>query len=229
MGYPAKLLASGEEIEFEMRPHWRSLILPIFWLLVIVGVSSFLAAKLGTWLADNTTLLTILRWAIGIVALFLLIFLFIRPLLDWISTQYVFTNKRIIMRTGILARKGKDMPLSKVNNVSFEHTIWERMFNSGTLTVESASEHGMLVVANVPNVEHVQREVYRLHDEDDAFRAARSEMYEAQFRSGQTPAPLADDDAAPPAPGAPPTLPPGPPPAPPMPPGAPPTNPPTGS
>ena len=32
----------------------------------------------------------------------------------------------------------------------------------------------MLVIANVPNVEHVQREVYRLHDEDDAFRAARS-------------------------------------------------------
>jgi hypothetical protein len=60
--------------------------------------------------------------------------------------------------------------------------------------IESASENGMLVVANVPNVERVQREVYRLHDDDDAFRSARSEMYEAQFRSGQLPAPLIDDD-----------------------------------
>lgn len=216
MGYPTKLLASGEEIEFEMRPHWRSLILPVIWLLVIVGAAAFLAARLGTWLADNASLLTIARWAIGIVALFLLIFLFIRPVLDWLSTQYVFTNRRIIMRTGILARKGKDMPLSKVNNVSFEHTVFERLFNSGTLTVESASEHGMLVVANVPNVEHVQREVYRLHDEDDAFRAARSEMYEAQFRAGHTPDALGGDESAPP-PG-PPAPPAGPPAAPPNPP-----------
>ena len=72
----------------------------------------------------------------------------------------------------------------------------ERIFNSGTLVIESASEHGMLVVANVPNVEQVQREVYRLHDDDDAFRAARSELFEQQLRSGQTPEVLQADGGA---------------------------------
>lgn len=190
MGYPTKLLAQDESIAFELRPHWRSLILPIFWLLVVVAVAGFLFSALGNWLQDGSTALTVLRWAIVLVAAFLLFFLFLRPLLAWLSTQYVFTTRRIIVRTGIIARKGRDMPLSKVNNVSFEHTVFERLFNSGTLAIESASEHGMLVVANVPNVEYVQREVYRLHDEDDAFRAARSEMYEAQFRQGETPKPL---------------------------------------
>ena len=42
MGYPTKLLGEGEVIEFEMRPHWRSLILPIIWLLLTVF--------LGVWL-----------------------------------------------------------------------------------------------------------------------------------------------------------------------------------
>lgn len=197
MAYPQKLLANGEEIEFELRPHWRSLFFPIFWLLVIVGVAAFLAAKMGTWLADDSAVLAVLRWVVVIVALFLLIFLFVRPLVTWLTTQYVFTNRRVIVRTGFIARKGRDMPLSKVNNVMFEHTVFERFFNCGTLMIESASENGMLVVANVPNVEHVQREVYRLHDDDDAFRSARSEMYEAQFRSGQTPAPLVGDDGQP--------------------------------
>jgi uncharacterized membrane protein YdbT with pleckstrin-like domain len=197
MGYPTKLLAQDESIAFELRPHWRSLIPPVLWLLVVVGVASFLFAKMGSWFDADSSTLTVMRWVVVVVAAFLLIFLFVRPLLAWLTTQYVFTTRRIIVRTGIIARRGRDMPLSKVNNVSFEHTVIERLFNSGRISVESASENGMLVIANVPNVEFVQREVYRLHDEDDAFRSARSEMYEAQFRAGETPMPLtrADEQA----------------------------------
>lgn len=190
MGYPTKLLAQDESIAFELRPHWRSLIPPVFWLLVVVGVASFLYARVGTWFDGDSSVATIMRWVLVLVSVFLLSFLFVRPLLAWLSTQYVFTTRRIIIRTGIIARRGRDMPLSKVNNVSFERTIVERLFNSGRISVESASENGMLVISNVPNVEFVQREVYRLHDEDDAFRSARSELYEAQFRAGETPVPL---------------------------------------
>jgi hypothetical protein len=48
------------------------------------------------------------------------------------------------------------------------------MFNSGTLMIQSAAEQGQLVIRNIPDVEMVQREVYRLHDEDDAFRRNRA-------------------------------------------------------
>jgi uncharacterized membrane protein YdbT with pleckstrin-like domain len=109
-----------------------------------------------------------------VVALIALFILVVRPFLFWWTTQYVFTNRRIIIRTGIVARRGRDMPLSKVNDVSFDHTVWERLLNTGTLMIESAAENGQLVIENIPNVEQVQREVYRLHDEDDAFRRARN-------------------------------------------------------
>jgi uncharacterized membrane protein YdbT with pleckstrin-like domain len=82
----------------------------------------------------------------------------------------VFTNRRIITRTGLVARRGRDMPLSRVNDVSFNHTILERIFNCGTLMVESAGERGQLQIDNVPNVETLQREIYRLHEEDDVRR-----------------------------------------------------------
>jgi hypothetical protein len=58
--------------------------------------------------------------------------------------------------------------------VSFDHSVWERMLNCGTLMIESAAENGQLIIENIPDVESVQREVYRLHDEDDAFRRARN-------------------------------------------------------
>ena len=58
------------------------------------------------------------------------------------------------------------MPLSKVNDVSFQYTILERVLGCGTLTVSSASEDGELVIRNVPKVEEIQREIYRLAEAD---------------------------------------------------------------
>jgi uncharacterized membrane protein YdbT with pleckstrin-like domain len=172
MAYPTKLLGDDESVQFELRPAWKTLIFPVIWLVVIIGLFSFLLGRISSWF-DGTTG-TIMTWVLVIAALLALGILVIRPFLFWWTTQYVFTNRRIIIRTGIVARRGRDMPLSKVNDVSFDHTVWERLVNCGTLMIESAAENGQLVIENIPNVENVQREVYRLHDEDDAFRRARS-------------------------------------------------------
>jgi hypothetical protein len=58
------------------------------------------------------------------------------------------------------------MPLAKLNDVRFEYTIFERILHCGTLTVSSASEDGALVIRNVPRVEEIQREIYRLAEAD---------------------------------------------------------------
>lgn len=171
MAYPRKLLAGDEEIAFELHPAWKILVPPVLWLLVIVAVTSFLAAQVSALMEGSAT--GFLTAALVVLAVSLLIVLTVRPIIYWLTTQYVFTSRRIIIRTGLIARQGRDMPLSKVNDVSFSHSAFERAFNCGTLVIESASEHGQLIIANVPNVESVQREVYRLHDEDDAFRRNR--------------------------------------------------------
>lgn len=170
MAYPSKLLADGESVVYEMKPHWRTLVVPVFWLLVVVGVGSYLYAKTGSWFDEGSAARGISRWIIVLVALFVLVVWVIRPVVYWYSTQYVLTDHRIIIRTGIIARRGRDMPLSRVNDVSFGHSVIERFLNCGTLVVESAGTQGQLVIANVPNVETIQREIYRLHDEDDTRR-----------------------------------------------------------
>ncbi len=190
MAYPTKLLAENEQVQFELRPHWRSLLWPVLWLVVIVGVWVFLSAKFGEWLSGESGVLSIVRWAIAAVSLFLLFFLTVRPFITWATTHYVFTNRRIIVRQGLIGKKGRDMPLSKVNAANYDSRTFESLFNAGTLRIESAAERGTLVIANVPNVEHVQREVYQLIEEDDAYRSARSQMYEQQFREGDLPEPL---------------------------------------
>ena len=161
MGYPSRLLTEGEKVEFEMRPHWRSMVLPSLVLLVTVGAASYLYA-----VVPDGSLSKALRWAILAIALVVVVTWFVRPLLVWLTTQYVFTSRRIITRTGIVARRGKDMPLSKLNDVAFSYTVLERLLRCGTLTASSASEDGSLVIRNVPRVEEIQREIYRLSERD---------------------------------------------------------------
>jgi len=174
MAYPTKLLGEGETIEFEMHPHWRGLIAPVIWLLLTVFIGVWLYSSLGSWSWSADGIIeTIGRPAIIILGLFIIIFWVIRPFLYWITTQYVFTNRRIITRAGVISKKGRDMPLAKVNNVSFEVGVLGRILNYGRLEITSASDEN-LVIEDVPNVEVIQRDVYRLHEQDDDRRRRRS-------------------------------------------------------
>lgn len=174
MGYPAKLLGEGEVIAFEMKPHWRALILPVLWLVLEVFIGVWLFVSLGSWSWSAGGIgQTLGQPAILIAGLIILIVWVIRPFLFWLTTQYVFTNRRIITRAGVIAKKGRDMPLAKINNVSFEVGVLGRVLNYGRLEVTSASDEN-LVIDDVPNVEVIQRDVYRLHEEDDERRRRRS-------------------------------------------------------
>ena len=160
MGYPHRLLGEGEHIEHELHPHWKELVFPILLVPVVTGVGSYLYFK-----ADDWRFTTAIRIAILVVGISLLLYGSLRPYLRWRTTLYVLTSDRIITRLGILSRAGRDIPLSRVNDVSFSHNVFERLLRCGTLTVESAGERGQLVLRDVPKVEYVQRELYRLVDQ----------------------------------------------------------------
>ena len=161
MGYPKKLLADGETIQFELKPHWRALFVPIVVLVVIVF--------LGSWLYFLTTN-SILRYAILAAGIVIVVWFAGLPFLRWLTTQFVFTNRRVIVRRGLLTKQGRDMPLAKVNNVSFSVPFMGRILNYGRLVIQSAGEDSDLDIDDVPNVEEIQRSVYSLYEKDDSRR-----------------------------------------------------------
>ena len=161
MAYPAKLLAPGESVVYELKPHWRGLIVPIFGFLVEV----FVLTALFLW-SDVSWF----RWLLGLIFIIVVVWGSVIPFLRWVATQYVFTDRRIIVRQGLLSKQGRDMPLSKTNNVTFRQSILGRVLNYGDLDIDSANADGSLIIKDVPNVEEIQRDVYRLQEEDDTRR-----------------------------------------------------------
>ena len=75
---------------------------------------------------------------------------------------------------GIVARSGRDFPLIRISDVSFSHGPIDRLLGCGKLIVESAGEHGQLVLTEIPQVEQVQATLFQLV-EDEQARLAREE------------------------------------------------------
>lgn len=163
MAYPKALLSPGESVVLDLHPHWKRIAIPVALVPIVIGLASFAAAEVPDGSAQNP-----LRYAILAIAIILLLWFSLRPYLRWLSTHYVITNRRIVHRQGVIARSGRDVPLNRVNDVSFEHSVFERLLRCGTLIIESAGERGQVVLAEVPRVESVQHTVYELVQAEEA-------------------------------------------------------------
>jgi uncharacterized membrane protein YdbT with pleckstrin-like domain len=172
VAYPDKVLADDEEVVRHLHPHWLTVFWPIVWLLLIVGLASFGAAAIPDGRQQG-----MYRLAIVGVALLLLLYLVVRPLLVWRCTHYVITTHRVLFREGVLARRGRDIGLSRITDVSYRQTLWERIVSSGTVTIESAGEGGATVLQHIPDSDGVQQLLNHMIEEDADRRAQESAGY----------------------------------------------------
>lgn len=156
MGFPQRLLADDEKLVLVLRRHVKVLFVPF---VIFVGVAVLIGLSV---LIPGQPWPLVVIGALGLVVLIRWTFW---PLVVWANTTYAITTRRLIIRTGVLNRSGHDMPLSRLNDVSFSHNIVERMLGCGTLIVESAGEQGQLKLEDVPKVELVQHTLHRLSDD----------------------------------------------------------------
>lgn len=159
MGFPKKLLGDGEALVLELRPHVKRLFGPAVLLVITAPVATFLAALIPAGSAQGWV-----RLAVAVAGVLVLLRWSVWPFLVWWTTVYVITDRRLVMRTGVVNRRGHDMPLVRLNDVTFSHSLLDRMLGCGDLIVESAGERGQVVLDDIPRVEQVQRTLYRLSD-----------------------------------------------------------------
>ena len=170
--YPDKLMADDEEVVRHLHPHWLTLFWPVVWFLLVVGAASF-----GAALVSQTSQPGVLRLVIAAVAVMLVLTFCLVPLLRWRTTHYVITTHRLLFRAGILSRRGRDIGLARITDVSYSQTLWERLIGSGTLTIESAGDSGATILREIPDSDGVQQLLNHMIEEDADRRAQESAGY----------------------------------------------------
>jgi len=152
-----KQLGPNEHVVLALRQHIKAMFVPILIFVVVCAAVGFATQPIP----DGGAQLWI-RLAIVVVGLVIVARWSVWPFLNWLTSRYVVTNERILTNHGVIRRYGRTMPLSRVNDVAFDHGLVDRMLGCGTLVVSSAGEQGQLLLSDVPRVETVQREIYGL-------------------------------------------------------------------
>jgi len=148
-----KLLTDGESVVVDTRTHPKAIAAPLLLLVVTLFVAVWLETLTGNKYAS---------WAIWLVAAVVLVGWVIKPLLEWLTATYTITNKRLITREGLVARRGHDIPLMRISDVAYDMGVVDRMFGCGTLVVSDASTHGTVKLHDIPRVEEVQHKLSEL-------------------------------------------------------------------
>lgn len=159
MGFPQDELTSNESVVMHLHPHWKALVGPIGVLVLVV------AAVVADWVGNYGGSVVLL--IVGVIGLVLVGWLTVWPYMRWHSTHYVFTNERVLTRLGVFGHDLETIPLNRVNDFSYHQSFFDRIFGCGSLTIESAGDHGQDVFKEIPHVSKVLRTLHELIDPDD--------------------------------------------------------------
>ena len=168
MPYPTKLLNRNEEIVLDLRPHWwyfgRQILTGVPLFIVLVLFLSWDPGGLGGDVLSVIVIVVVVAWVVWLGIKYL----------AWARTYFVVTNQRVIYRTGVVSRKGAEIPLDRITNINFNQRIFERMIGAGNLEVQSAGEQGNTTFDFVRHPDGVQQEIYRQMDARE--RVSRAPM-----------------------------------------------------
>jgi uncharacterized membrane protein YdbT with pleckstrin-like domain len=118
MGYVESNLLPNEQITYRAHLHWIIYVLPVsvFVIAAVVGIT------FGSWIAGAVIA------AVGLV-------LFIPPWIRSSSSEFAVTNKRVLIKVGLVRRHSLELLLPKVEGIGVDQGIFARIAGYGTITV----------------------------------------------------------------------------------------------
>ncbi|HXS43495.1 MAG TPA: PH domain-containing protein [Solirubrobacteraceae bacterium] len=152
-------LHPGEEIVFQGRPVWRSL------------MSFYISATLGALVVGVLVGIVVSTGAGVLVFLVLFALALLVGFLRRVATVYTITNQRLRIQTGLLARRVQQTRIDRVQNVNTSQTMVDRVLRVGAVDFDTAgtddSEFRFVGVSEPPDVvaavDRAQREAAAAH------------------------------------------------------------------
>ncbi|HSZ87132.1 MAG TPA: PH domain-containing protein [Puia sp.] len=149
-------LQKGEKILLVTYTSWVSLIGPTFGSLIFIATGIWLSAQYGGY-----------WWLISVVA----IIYFLIKYFEWKVNIWVVTTSRVIDESGLLRHFAKESPLEKINNVSYDQSVWGRLLNFGNVEIQTAAEAGATSYFNVNHPKRLKDTITQAQSDFENHRA----------------------------------------------------------
>jgi Predicted membrane protein len=123
MNYIKNNLQPGEEIKYVAKIHFFLFVQPTILLLF------------GSLLASGPKEISEITHYTGLLILFFGLISLVQRLLVKFGSAYAVTNKRVVLKTGVISRRAVDLLLTKCEGLHIKQSILGRIFGFGTITI----------------------------------------------------------------------------------------------
>ena len=117
MGFVERNLLPNEQVTYTATLHWIIYLVPVIMLLVAMALALALNGVAGM--------------VVGAVGLLLMI----PPWIKSRSSEFAITNKRVVIKVGLIRRHSLELLLQKVEGIGVDQGIVGRILGYGTITV----------------------------------------------------------------------------------------------
>ena len=122
MGYVENNLMNDEVVVYKASLHWATFLSTVFWALLAI------AAAVYSYLSGEKDFIPIALILLGITLI-----AFVNALIKITTSEYVITNRRLILKKGLISRNCVELYLAKCEGISIAQGIIGRILGYGTL------------------------------------------------------------------------------------------------
>lgn len=134
MSYIEQNLVKNETIICQAKPHWVLFSRPFFWLLITLLL--LIITPNYPW--AHFQLLPIMPpvyKVLSFIALCVTLMSALSTYITYWTTEFSITNKRVVMKTGLVRRSTLEILLNRIESISIDQSLFGRLLNYGTLIV----------------------------------------------------------------------------------------------
>ena len=136
MGYFDKNLVSDERILFRTKKHVIIYLWAVLWTLFSVVAAEYMYSN------PVLAKLAFLPWV-------LCAFLWMQAWLVYVTSEFVVTNKRVMMREGFFFKHANELRLNTISQVNIDQSLLGEWLNYGTITLNSfGGRDAYILIAN---------------------------------------------------------------------------------
>lgn len=133
MSYIDDALMKNEKLAYRVKPHWVIFTWTAIWLIVAILLFIFGPNIIG--LSYPMTPKIPVYAGLALVVLALMIVSAISALINYQSSEFGITSKRVLVKTGFIRRTALEIYLQKIESVKVYQSVMGRILNFGSITI----------------------------------------------------------------------------------------------
>jgi len=157
----------GERVLFKTRPNFSQTLKSAYIRLIVLLLLLYFFTTIISYFAliqgqiTSLTTMPFVEWSTDILLLViaLLFISLVWTYLSWRATCYILTNKRVMIKSGVISKKNVYMHYNKIQDIIVTQGFVQRIFSCGDIEIFGGRDRTSLKLYNTPSPDEIETRI----------------------------------------------------------------------